>query len=112
MSVLTHEGTIRIAELRLSKVAKLMQGGCLCGAVRIEVSGEAYRVGICHCLDCRKHSGSVFSAFAIYPVEIVIVRGTTSNYRGRYFCPACGSSVFGRYGDEIEVHIGSLDAPN
>ena len=28
------------------------------------------------------------------------------------FCPRCGSSVFGRTGDEIEVHLGSLDEPN
>ena len=31
-------------------------------------------------------------------------------YRGRFFCPICGSSVFARYGDEIEVHLGSFDA--
>jgi hypothetical protein len=30
-------------------------GGCLCGNVRIEASGLPYRVGLCHCLDCRKH---------------------------------------------------------
>ncbi len=30
-------------------------GGCLCGSVRIVASGRPYRVGVCHCLDCRKH---------------------------------------------------------
>ena len=29
-------------------------GGCPCGAVRIEAAGAPYRVGLCHCLDCRK----------------------------------------------------------
>ena len=32
-------------------------GGCLCGNVRIVASGLPYRVGLCHCLDCRKHHG-------------------------------------------------------
>ena len=33
-------------------------GGCLCGSVRIVASGRPYRVGVCHCLDCRKHRPS------------------------------------------------------
>ena len=37
-------------------------GGCLCGEVRIVATGEPYRVGLCHCLDCRKNSGSLFQA--------------------------------------------------
>jgi hypothetical protein len=28
------------------------------------------------------------------------------------FLPTCGSSLFGRKGDEIEIHGGCLDAPN
>lgn len=40
------------------------------------------------------------------------IRGETRAYRGRLFCPRCGSSVFARSADEIEVHIGSLDAPD
>jgi hypothetical protein len=35
-------------------------GGCLCGNVRIVASGLPYRVGLCHCLDCRKHHGALF----------------------------------------------------
>ncbi|MGX1099285.1 hypothetical protein ACSSVZ_003338 [Amorphus sp. MBR-141] len=30
-------------------------GGCQCGAVRLVATGRPYRVGLCHCLDCRKH---------------------------------------------------------
>lgn len=37
-------------------------GGCLCGDVRIVAQGAPYRVGICHCLDCRKHHGALFHA--------------------------------------------------
>jgi len=87
-------------------------GGCLCGDVRITASGEPYRVGICHCLDCRKHHGALFDASAIFPDEAVTVEGTTCDYDGRHFCPRCGSSVFSRTGDEVEVHLGAFDAPD
>jgi len=85
-------------------------GGCLCGDVRIAASGRPYRVGICHCLDCRKHHGALFDASAIFPEDAVAIEGQTSDYAGRHFCPRCGSSVFARNGDEVEVYLGSLDA--
>ncbi|KQZ78667.1 GFA family protein [Pseudomonas sp. Root562] len=87
-------------------------GGCLCGNVRIVASGLPYRVGICHCLDCRKHSGALFQASAIFPADAVSIEGETRDYAGRHFCPRCGSSVFGRSGDEVEVSLGAFDAPN
>lgn len=87
-------------------------GGCLCGEVRIEATGSPYRVGLCHCLDCRKHHGALFFAAAIFPQDAVTIEGETRDYRGRHFCPRCGSSVFARYADEIEVHLGALDAPD
>ena len=87
-------------------------GGCLCGKVRVVASGRPYRVGLCHCLDCRKHHGAVFHASAIFPQEAVTTDGETRAYEGRHFCPTCGSSVFSRSADEIEVNLGSLDAPN
>jgi len=84
-------------------------GGCLCGDVRISARGEPYRVGLCHCLDCRKHHGALFHASAIFPDEAVTVSGETREFRGRHFCPRCGGSVFGRSGDEVEVSLGALD---
>ena len=89
-----------------------LTGGCLCGDVRISASGQPYRIGICHCLDCRKHHGALFYAAAVFPEGAVTIMGETRNYAGRHFCPRCGSSVFARSGDEIEVHLGSLDAPD
>jgi hypothetical protein len=89
-----------------------LAGGCQCGAVRIAATGAPYRVGICHCLDCRKHHGAVFSASAMFPADAVTISGATRDYKGQHFCPACGFSVFGRSGDEIEVHLGCLDAPS
>ena len=76
-------------------------GGCLCGNVRIVASGRPYRVGLCHCLDCRKHHGALFHASAVFPEDAVTIEGETRGYAGRFFCPRCGSSVFGRTGDEV-----------
>ena len=87
-------------------------GGCLCGDLRIEATGRPYRVGVCHCLDCRKHHGALFQAFAIYPQEAVTIRGEAREFRGRSFCPRCGSPVFSRSDDEIEINLGTLDAPD
>jgi hypothetical protein len=89
-----------------------LTGGCLCGDVRIVTSGRPNRVGVCHCLDCRKHHGALFHSSAIFPEGAVTVTGETRDYSGRFFCPRCSSSAFGRVGDEIEVNLGSLDAPN
>jgi hypothetical protein len=87
-------------------------GGCLCGEVRIEARGAPLRVGICHCLDCRKHHGALFYAAAVFPAEAVTVSGDVSAYEGRCFCPRCGSSVFARSGGEVELHLGTMDAPD
>jgi hypothetical protein len=87
-------------------------GGCVCGNVRLVATGRPYRVGLCHCLECRKHHGALFHASAIFPEDAVTVEGETRDYEGRFFCPRCGSSVFARSADEIEVNLGSLDAPD
>ncbi len=87
-------------------------GGCVCGKIRIVASGRPLRVGICHCLDCRKHHGALFYAAAVFPQDAVTIAGAPHDHSGRHFCPACGSSVFARTGDEVEVHLGALDAPD
>lgn len=87
-------------------------GGCLCGDVRLVALGQPDRVGICFCLDCRKHHGALFHASAVFPQDAVTIAGDTRDYAGRHFCPRCGSSVFSRSGDEIEVHLGALDTPD
>ena len=89
-----------------------VEGGCLCGDVRVVATGAPHRVGVCHCLDCRKHHGALFYAAAIFPRDAVTITGETRDWRGRHFCPRCGSSVFARSGDEVEVHLGTLDAPD
>ena len=61
-------------------------GGCLCGKVRFVASGDPYRVGLCHCMDCRKHHGALFHASAVFPQSAVTIEGKTGAYEGRYFC--------------------------
>jgi hypothetical protein len=85
------------------------QGGCLCGAVRFTVSGQPLRTGLCHCLDCRKTSGSTFSAFAIWPRSAYEATGKLGTHEGRSFCPRCGSRVASLRPDEAEIMIGSFD---
>lgn len=89
-----------------------VSGGCLCGDVRFTASGRPSRVGLCHCLECRKHHGAVFQASAKFPQDAVSVAGSPNSYAGRFFCARCGSSVFSRSDDEIEIHLGALDYPD
>lgn len=97
---------------RVDQLDSRFEGGCLCGQLRICATGAPYRVGLCHCLDCRKHYGSLFYAVAIFPEGAVEIQGEARDYKGRFFCPQCGSTVFSRGGDEIEISVGALDAPN
>jgi len=94
-------------------------GGCLCGAIRFEARGEPYRVGLCHCMTCRKVHGAPFHAFTIFPLDAVTITGepasfATSEHGRRCFCPRCGAHVFMREDDtdEIELHLGSFDEPD
>ncbi len=90
------------------------EGGCNCGSVRFEVAGEPTRIGLCHCLTCRKETGSAFMAYAVWDQAAVTVSGKTSSWTDttdrRHFCEICGSSLFATDGGaEIEIRIGSLD---
>ena len=93
-----------------------VMGGCLCGKVRIVAAGAPYRVGLCHCLDCRKHHGALFYAAAIFPAEAVTVSGETRDYQGRHFCPDCGSDVYytivGKFDDLVAIPLGTFDDPH
>lgn len=89
-----------------------VSGGCLCGGLRFTVTGAPWRVGICHCLDCRKNHGALFHASVIFPETSVTVTGEVRSFRDRSFCPTCGSPVFAHIGDEIGINLGAFDAPD
>ena len=84
----------------------------MCGDIRLLATGAPKRVGVCHCLDCRKHHGALFHASAIFESGAVSITGTPQEFAGRYFCARCGSSVYSCSDDEIEVHLGTLDEPD
>lgn len=90
---------------------RIREGGCLCGAIRFRVRGEPLRVGICHCTDCRKTSGSAFVTYAVWPrLAFTTSDGKGTEYAGRSFCGTCGSRLFSLRRDEAEVMVGTLDA--
>lgn len=79
-----------------------IEGGCLCGKVRYSASGDPAFVGVCHCRDCQKFSGSAFSvvvgvpkaAFSLQgPVSTYSKKGDTGKSISRQFCPECGASL-------------------
>jgi hypothetical protein len=91
-------------------------GGCACDAVRIKARGEPLRVGLCHCMDCRKAHASAFMGFAVFNRSTVELSGETKRWFSkpwyeRHFCPQCGSRVAGidTNSDEIELPIGVFD---
>jgi hypothetical protein len=94
-------------------------GGCACGKVRFEAKGEPYRVGVCHCMTCRKVHGAPFNFFLVYPVDAVRIEGevttfASSEHGRRYSCRACGAPVYSQYdhADELDLYGGSFDEPN
>jgi hypothetical protein len=88
----------------------IRSGSCLCGQVRYNVESDPIRIGLCHCMDCRKESGSAFAMFGIWPRHAFEASGEMRYFEGRGFCTSCGSRVFSEpEGAEVEIRVGSLD---
>ena len=90
-----------------------ISGGCLCGKVRFTANGDPGFVGICHCRNCQRQSGSAFAVVLGFPVAAVAVQGELKTYTDtgdsgkslfRRFCPECGSSI----STEVEVMPGMI----
>ena len=94
-------------------------GGCLCGAVRYEITGTMQKVVYCHCEQCRKTSGHFVAATAVDLDKLQLVEATgltwyqSSDIADRGFCNQCGSSIFWRpaHGKCMAVMAGAIDAP-
>lgn len=77
-------------------------GGCHCGAVRYEVTGEPAHHALCHCSDCRASSGApAVGWMAFREGELSVTQGSVTTYTSqvgsqRQFCTACGTGLFFR----------------
>lgn len=76
----------------------MMEGRCLCGAVRIAVARREGGVSACHCALCRRWTGAAQWGFAA-PADAVTVTGEVATYRSssfaeRAFCPICGNHLW------------------
>ena len=97
-----------------------LTGGCLCGAVRFEVTEPLVSSSYCHCTRCQRRTGTGSSAQArIAPGSLRIVTGAESV--GEYapadgwpkcFCTACGGALWSRDPAEEErksIRLGTFD---
>ncbi|MET1028243.1 MAG: GFA family protein [Dongiaceae bacterium] len=99
------------------------QGGCLCGAVRFEVTGPMRDVVVCHCSQCLHWHGHApaYSAAKVADVKVAGEAALTwyrSSETGRRgFCRHCGSSLFWQaLSDDkptvsMAICAGALDGP-
>ena len=101
-----------------------INGGCLCGKIRYSAEAAPAFVGLCHCHDCQKFTGSAFATVIGLPKASVTVTGTLKGFTKlgdsgkpieRRSCPDCGASIL----DECEIMpgivmiaAGTLDDPN
>lgn len=100
------------------------KGGCLCGAVRYEVTADPVMAGFCHCFSCRKLRGAGHAFHAMVPEESLKVTGETRGFAWKAdsgntvttsFCPQCGSPLFGKssgFPGTVTFRVASLDEPS
>ena len=101
-----------------------VEGGCLCGKVRYTIDAEPAFIGVCHCTDCQKFTGSAFSTVIAVPPSSLKVTGTLKTFTKagdtgkpihRRFCPECGSGIVDEavaLPDMVMVNVGTLDDPS
>ncbi|MEO6113056.1 MAG: GFA family protein [Sphingomicrobium sp.] len=90
---------------------------CACGQLNATATGAPVRISICHCLDCKRRTGSAFGLQSTWTEEQVAIRGEAreferfgddgGNWVREYFCGRCGVRVFYR----IELRPGMVSIP-
>lgn len=98
----------------------ILEGGCLCGAIRYRVEGSPSSVSICHCRSCRRASGApAVGWFVVSRAQFKLLSGVpaicqSSKPVHRGFCRQCGTQLIYQHEsapDTIELTIASLDTP-
>ena len=97
-------------------------GGCLCGKIRFETSGDPRQTVYCHCFFCRRQTGAPVAAFAAFELNAGFrwSRGRPATYRSspmveRRFCKACGTPLTFKADEEpgrIHIAISAFDDPD
>jgi len=80
----------------------MLSGSCLCGGVKYQASGPVTALARCHCVQCRKASGSEFASngsvlaahFVLLSGQELLRRYQSSPGEFRVFCSNCGSPLF------------------
>lgn len=103
---------------------KALRGGCQCGAIRYELTQAPLKLYACHCVECRKQSGSAYGIeMEVAHDAVRLVQGTPVQWRTRpfigaaddcTFCPACGTRLWDRSTltpNVLGLKAGSLDPP-
>jgi len=98
-----------------------LTGGCLCGAVRYEVTEPLVSASYCHCTRCQRRTGTAASAQArVAPGALRLTSGAELVREWvppdagwpKAFCSACGGALWSRSGDEPPIHsvrLGTFD---
>ncbi|WP_163560041.1 GFA family protein [Halomonas sp. NO4] len=81
--------------------AQSYRGGCFCGAVQVEVTGEPAGMGYCHCESCRQWSAGPVNAFTLWKPDAVRITQGADNLASysrtpasrRQWCQTCGGHV-------------------
>ncbi|MFK5987026.1 MAG: GFA family protein [Pseudomonadota bacterium] len=96
-------------------------GQCLCGDVKYTITAKPVRFVQCHCDDCRRTTGTGHTSNAFFKQDAVNIIGETHSHAvvtdtgsiiSRYFCPRCGSHLFGKssvFTKFIGISAGTLD---
>ena len=96
-------------------------GGCQCGSVRYQLSGEPLTCYACHCRDCQSESGSAFTVSMIVnrnDVKVIAGEVLENIYRlndnelHRYHCSNCGSALWfsgAKIPEIVALKPGTLD---
>jgi hypothetical protein len=102
-------------------MSQILEGGCLCGAVRFKGEAEAPSAMHCCCKDCQRATGSAFATIVAVPAASFEVSGPTKSYRTagesgrhveRWFCSECGSQLYSQaevMADSYFIKAGVLD---
>ena len=97
---------------------------CRCGQLRATATGDPVRISVCHCLTCKKRSGSAFAVQARWPEDQVAIEGQSKSWANVadsgnkalfHFCPECGSDVYytieGSFDGVIAIPVGAFADP-